>query len=69
MKTIINNMQGVFVKTNYLYRNDVLSDMEYIGQENDKKNIKKDITNLLFDLKLSVKEANLRWQNNNSTQE
>jgi hypothetical protein len=61
MKTIIDNLQGVFVKTNYPYRKEVLSDMEYIGQENDKKNIKKDITNLLFDLKLSVKEANMKY--------
>jgi hypothetical protein len=56
MKTIIHNRQGVFAKDNHFYRKDVLSNMDYIGQENDKKNLRKDVANLLFDLKLSVKK-------------
>jgi hypothetical protein len=62
MKEILYNMQGIFAKTNSTRRIDIVSDLyvlEYTGHADDRKNIKKDIANLLFDFKSSVKAAKI----------
>lgn len=66
MKEIINNIQGVFIRTGYPYRSDLVSDLYilgYIGQEKDKENLRKDIASLLSDFKLSTEEAKKKYVN------
>jgi hypothetical protein len=62
MKEILYNMQGIFAKTNSTRRSGIVSDLyvlEYLGHANDRENIKRDISNLLFDFKSSVKAAKI----------
>ncbi|GHT63208.1 hypothetical protein AGMMS50239_18680 [Bacteroidia bacterium] len=66
MRKIINNMQGIFIRSYYSSLNDILSDiygLEYIGAKNDKKNISNDVSNLFLDLNFSIKEAKAKLNN------
>jgi hypothetical protein len=64
MREIIKGMQGIFIRYEFPYRSDILSDdygLTFIGAENDKKNIRQDVANLLFDVRLSVNEAKIKF--------
>jgi hypothetical protein len=64
MKEILYNMYGVFVKPHYLFRNDVspnVYNLQYIGIENDKKNIKQDLFNFVSDFNTAINAAKLKF--------
>jgi hypothetical protein len=60
---IMGNTHGVFVPRDLGYAQMVLSDMQYISAENDKKNLKQDSINLLSDVENSVRKARVKLNN------
>ncbi|GHT38629.1 hypothetical protein AGMMS49965_02610 [Bacteroidia bacterium] len=63
MKEIIKGMQGIFIMYGFPYRSRILSDsygLNFIGSENDKKNMRGDLANLFGDFGVSVNEAKMK---------
>ncbi|GHT51735.1 hypothetical protein AGMMS49982_09970 [Bacteroidia bacterium] len=63
MKEIIKGVQGIFIRYGAPSRNGIFSDsynLTFIGSENDKKNIRGDVANLLGDFCVSVNEAKMK---------
>ena len=63
MKEIIKGMQGIFIRYGCPYRSGILSDsyeLNFIGSENDKKNMRGDLANLFVDFGASVNEAKMK---------
>jgi hypothetical protein len=68
---IAMDTQGVFGGLGSRYVRDILSDMQYLDYENDKKNLRHDATSLLSDFESSIYKAKIklnskRWQKSNS---
>ncbi|MDR3219620.1 MAG: hypothetical protein LBU22_11730 [Dysgonamonadaceae bacterium] len=64
--SILKNTSGIFIKTNKLYENELISDLiglsdadnlYYFGMNKDKENIKMDMINFWGDFKKSTQEA------------